>query len=188
MAVPIVGAIARVAGRAVIGGAGQAGKAAAMSALSSVFTSANVPKVDISMFGDKELQRKLNRLGQRGATKVVRQALRKAAKRAKDRVVQNLSGAPVQVRTGTLRQAFQATKIAGKTSRGFIRLGVVVPDRAALGITDPNSFYPYSVEYGHGNVPAHPYIRPAIDDHKSSEFAEIGRDIGRGIEKEASRG
>lgn len=151
-------------------------------------TAAQVPKVDIGLFGDRALQRKLNRLTTPRAKAVVRKALRKSAKRAQKRVVANLSGAPVNVRSGELRAAFKAAPIKSQGKRGLIRLGPVLPTREALGIgKDDAHYYPFAVEYGHAGAPAYPFVRPAVDDHRDSEFREIGRDIGKGIEAEARR-
>lgn len=156
--------------------------------VSRALRAAGVPEVHISFIGDRALQRKLNRLETRTAKKVVSAAFRKSAKRIRRRVVQNLSGNPVQVRRGELRRLFERAKIRGSSRRGRIRIGIVEPDRDELGITsgDPN-YWPYAVEYGHGGVPPHPYLRPAVDDHYDQEVAEIGRDIGAGIEREAKR-
>lgn len=144
--------------------------------------------VDISVLGDKELEKRLRRLEGKTQRKVVRQALRKSAKRIKTHVDTNLSGLKVNVLTGALREAFRNTPIKGATRRGVIRVGIPFPERELLGIapSDPH-YYPTAVEYGHGNVPPHPYLRPAVDEHKALEFTVIGRDIGKGIEREASR-
>jgi hypothetical protein len=144
--------------------------------------------VDVTVHGVRELERALLKLVGRAENKVIAQALRKSAVRARDRVVENLSGNKVQVQTGVLRGAFQKAKIRGSTKRGFIRRGVVFPERDQLGISadDPN-YYPIAVEYGHGNVDAYPYLRPAIDEHKASEYRLLARDIGAGIEKQAGK-
>ena len=146
------------------------------------------PKVDIALFGDKELQRKLNRLASNEAKKVVRAALRKGSRRVKDRVIQNLSGNKVNVRTGELINAFRNAKIRSEGNPRLIRIGVVLPSREELGIdSEAKYFYPFAIEYGHKRAPAHPYMRPAIDEHKDAEIAAIGRDIGKGIEKVARK-
>jgi hypothetical protein len=144
--------------------------------------------VDVTVHGVRELERALLKLIGRAENKVVAQALRKSAVRARARVVENLSGVKVQVQTGTLRQAFKKSKIRGSTKRGFIRRGVTFPERDHLGITpDDPYYYPTAVEYGHGSVDAYPYMRPAIDEHKASEYRLIARDIGKGIEKQAGK-
>lgn len=144
--------------------------------------------LDISVLGRKDLERALSRLESRTQKKVLRQALRKSAKRTQARVVDNLSGEKVGVITGQLREAFKKSKIRGATRRGTIRIGVEFPTRDALGIAaDDPHYYPTAVEFGHGNVPPYPYMRPAVDEHRTKEIAEIGRDVGKGIEREAGK-
>lgn len=149
--------------------------------------------VDISVIGARELERKLKKLDTRIQKKVVRQALRTSAKRVKKRVVNNLSNTRVMVQSGKLLNAFKNAKTKSFTRRYGIRIGHVLPSREELGIPAYQSgkkdagYYPYFVEYGHGDVPAHPFLRPAIDEHKNMEFHRIGRDIGRNIEREAGR-
>lgn len=144
--------------------------------------------VDIRVLGVPELEKALKRLEAKVQKKIVRQALRKSAKRTKDRIVDNLSGEKVQVRTGQLREAFKRAAIRGHTRRHLIRVGVVFPERDALGI-DPNDkhYYPMAVEFGHGKVRPYPFLRPAIDEHETAEKRRIGRDIGNGIEREAGK-
>ena len=86
----------------------------------SAFSAAGVPKVDISMLGDKELQRKLNRLASPRAKAVVRSAIRKAAKRAQRRMVTNLSGNPVGMDSGQLLAAIKGAKVANASTRATI--------------------------------------------------------------------
>ena len=69
-----------------------------------------------------------------------------------------------------------------------MRLGLELPQRSDLGIPEGDKYYyPLAVEYGHTNAPAHPYIRPAIDDYREEEFAKLASDIGKGIEREAAK-
>lgn len=144
--------------------------------------------VDVRVLGVPELEKALKRLEARTQKKIVRKALRESAKRTKARVIDNLSGNKVQVRTGQLREAFEKAPIRGSTRRGFIRVGVVFPERDALGIDAKDKhYYPTAVEYGHGSVPPYPFLRPAIDEHKEGEFRKIGKDIGDGIEREAGK-
>ncbi len=145
-------------------------------------------RVDISVLGDKELSAKLNRLAGKRAKSIVRSALRKAAKRTKSRIVQNLSGSPVGVVTGRTRAAFAATKIGAVRNRALIIQGVKLPTREALGIpSGDRNYYPNAIEYGHVGAPAKPFIRPAVDSNKDSEIRAIGKDIGAGLEREAKR-
>ena len=164
------------------------------SLIASTLGAAGVPKVDISMLGDKELQRKLNRLTGPRAKAVVRQAIRKSVKRAQKRMVAKLSGAPVNVDTGRLRAAIGSNKIENASSRYVVYLGVPMPTREELGIApSEKGYYPYSLEFGyvHGltgeKIRAYPWIRPSIDETEDSEKAQIGRDIGKGIERLARK-
>ncbi len=146
--------------------------------------------VDISVLGDKELERKLKRLAGAAQRKVVRQALRANAKRTHQRILGKIQGDPIKSRTGRLLAAWKATKPkAGKRSRSRLQVVVPLPDRSVLGLTDDQGYYPTALEYGRrdGSMPARPYIRPAVDEKRTEELRQIGRDIGRGIEREARK-
>lgn len=151
--------------------------------------------VDISILGDKALERKLAALGSPARQKkAVRPALRKSAKRIKAAMVQNLSGLVADPQTGALRAAMAKQKIiALRRSRGSIGVGIgqpefSMPGRADVGI-DPKDpyYYPRHVEYGHPGVAPRPYIRSAVDRNRDSELAKIGADIGKGTEKVAAK-
>lgn len=143
---------------------------------------------DLRLLGVPGLERKLKRLERATQRRIVRKALRESAKRVRVYVVTNLSGVKVNVDTGTLRDAFARGKIRGSTRRGVIRVGIQFPERDELGIhADDPYYYPTAVEYGHGKVPAYPYMRPAVDEHDTTERLLIGRAIGHGIEREAGR-
>ena len=163
------------------------------SLIASTLGAAGVPKVDISMLGDKELQRKLNRLTGPKAKTVVRSAIRKSAKRAQRRMVANLSGNPVGVDSGRLLAAIKGAKVANASSRGTLYYGVPLPTREQLGIPKKDrggkkaGYYPVILEYGTSRMAARPWMRPAIDDTADSEKAQIGRDIGKGIERLARK-
>lgn len=144
---------------------------------------------DLSLLGVKGMDRKLRRLEAKVQKSIVRKALRASAKRVRVYVVANLSGVKVNVDTGTLRDAFAKAKIRGTSRRGLIRIGLQYPERDDLGIpADSKYYYPTAVEYGHGDVRAYPYMRPAVDEHDTVERSLIGRDIGNGIKQAAGRG
>jgi len=142
--------------------------------------------VDISILGDKDLERKLSRIADKGQRKVVRAAIRKAATRARKRIVQNIQREGL-VDTGRMMQAFKKTKIvSASNNRNMIRVGPRLPTRSELGIdADAKGYYPTALEFGYALRPATPFIRPAIDEHKDEEIKVIGSDIGKGIEREA---
>ena len=123
-----------------------------------------MPYIDISLLGDKALQRKLNRLPQKIQKKVMRQALREGARPI---LAAAKTNAPVD--TGRMKASLKLR--SHKARRGNFGVEVRTGTRTELGIPEgATSYYPYSVEFGHGNVPAHPFMRPALDDNR--EVAE----------------
>jgi len=144
-------------------------------------------QVDISMIGDEVLQRRLSNLVGKTQKKIVRQALRKEAKETKKRIVSNIKILGL-IDSGTMLQAYQNTKVRSTSKRNFIRLGPENPKRDELGIrANDKYYYPYAVEFGHAGAKAHPFIRPAVDEYKTSSIKSIGRDIGSGIEREGRK-
>lgn len=147
-----------------------------------------MPKsIDISVLGDEALSKRLTALSFKVQRKLVSKVLRSAAKRAKQRIVHNLSGGIVQVQTGALLRAFERAPIRVQSSspRKRIRIGPEFPRREALGIaTDDRFYYPAALEYGHGRVRARPFLRESVDKHKTAEVARIAGEIGTLIERE----
>lgn len=145
--------------------------------------------VNIGMIGDKALQRKLGRMVDRAQKKIVRSAIRKGAKRTHERIIQNIRRKDL-IDSGDMLAAFQKTKIKSQSRkpRALIRIGPVWPERSDLGIhANDKYYYPMAVEFGHGNVPAKPFVRPAINDHKDDERRAIAGDIRTGIMAEARK-
>ncbi len=154
------------------------------------------PVIDISILGDKALERSLSQLHDRIQRKVVRQALRKSMKRANGYVVQNLSGIPVSPDTGRWLMAQSAQKpVVDGRSRTRIRLGIPYPTKEQLGIPAKDKFFwPNAIEYGttktrqgRGPLPAFAPVRRAINENTAKEHRLIGNEIGKGIEREARR-
>lgn len=145
--------------------------------------------IDISLLGEKALQQKLKKLPGVVQRKVVTRAMRNEAKRVKARVVHNLSGVKVGVVTGQTLAAFKRAKVrSGAHKRGTIRLGMVMPTREELRIPPgAKHFYVGAVEYGHKGAPPHPFIRPAVDEHKEQSRRALAAEIGRGIVREAKK-
>ena len=143
--------------------------------------------LSVRVVGDKEVQRRLNELDAKISKKIVRRIFRAHAKKVRERVVRNLSGFPVQRRTGTLQMAMMSAPIraASRRPRRLIRIGIAWPSRTELGIDagDPH-FYPAAVEYGHGTVPPKPFMRPAIDNYKSLDVWRITRALRAALRAE----
>ncbi len=75
---------------------------------------------------------------------------------------------------------------------GFLGIGVNLPSRAELGIRpDDKWYYPMAIEYGakgkRTHFPARSFMRTTADRYALQEYAQIGKDIGRAIEREAHR-
>lgn len=136
--------------------------------------------VELKLTGDRALARAMRRLESNAPRDVLEPALLSSAERIKARVVQNLSGSVVRVRSGELLQAFSQVKPRsyGK-SETKVRVGIPPPTRRALGIAaDDKSYYPYAIEFGHSRVPARSFLRSATDASARDEFVRIGNDIG----------
>jgi hypothetical protein len=133
------------------------------------------PVIDITMFGDKALERKLAKLPPVVQRKVVRKECRESAKRMKPRVV-----AAVPSKRGKLKQLVQNFRVrAGKQKRGSVYIGLTLPEERKDAIAI------FAVEYGSkdGKRAAQPFIRRTVNAHMEAEQRRIGQGIGRGIEK-----
>jgi len=138
--------------------------------------------IDIQMIGDKELQRKLRELPIAMERKIVRKALREAA-----RPVLAAAKALAPVLTGRMKAGMKLR--AEKAKRGHFGVQVVTPTRKELGIAgDDPYYYPMAVEVGTAKMPAHPFMRPALDANREKGIAIAAREIRAGIEAEARRG
>lgn len=141
--------------------------------------------VDIKMLGDKGLERMLRELPDKAQKKVVRQAMRATVKTLHKELIRR---APVLLGNVTdLKGAFAQQKVTpGKRSRDSITLGIPMPTREEVGI-EGDYYHPMHVEFGHGDVRAHPYIRPAVDENAEREKKAMGNKLKIGIPKEAAR-
>lgn len=142
--------------------------------------------VDIRLLGDKKLERLLRKLEPRVQKKVIRSAMRKAAKpvlaRAKTLV-------PVRTgkRSGPLIRGMKIKSL----KRSRFRVGVLLqtPTREELGLSaDDKYYYPSAIELGTSKTPAHPFFRNAMDQMRDVSMAIVRREIGNGIIREALRG
>ena len=159
--------------------------------------------IDIAVIGDKELQRKLKALDEKMQKKIVRKALRQAAKPV-------LSAARLLCpeNTGRLRASLKLK--VRRQKRGVFGVEVITGTRQELGIraNDPY-YYPAAVEFGHlvglrhrhreqkelrrlrkqGAlvVGAHPFLRPALEMNRSTGIAIAARVIASELKREAVR-
>jgi HK97 gp10 family phage protein len=113
----------------------------------------------IVVTGIKEIDRKLKELVPKIQRKVLRQAMRSGMKHVFQEALLR-----VRVLTGLLKKNIKLR--AMKRKRGRVGLLVQVKSDPGLSKTSKDGkryFYPASVEWGHGSVPPHPFMRPAYD-------------------------
>lgn len=135
--------------------------------------------IDISITGDKELQKKLARLDFALQRTIVRQSARLAMKPVKDRA-QSL----VPVDSGQLKQSI---KVMSKTRRGISRISVVTGTRPELGIDpDQKGYYPAALEFGYKAlngrfIAPKSFLRKALSDLQESVKNDLGQKINAKI-------
>jgi len=143
--------------------------------------------VDISVFGDKRLERALRELPVRIQNKVARKALRAGAKVIGDEARARVAVSSERTRPGRhLRDTIKVR--AMKRSRAKFGFNVQTGRRIELGIPpDEKSYYPFSLEYGTAKAAAQPYMRPALETKGPPALARIKQQIVSGIEIEAAK-
>lgn len=152
------------------------------------------PLVDISILGDKVLERKLAALAGPKQNRATGRSLKKSATRLKRATVAKVSGGFFKEPTGNLLGALKDTKTKQIKARSARRHGIVGavwlwPTRAALGLPQDGGYYPTALEYGYihaksgTHIPAKSYIRSTVNQNTSKEHAFLRREIGTQIER-----
>lgn len=108
----------------------------------------------------------------------------------------NMTGPIVNIDTGNLYQAFAKQDIISIFVKHGLRLGIPLPKRSDLNISDDDPhYYPTAVEYGHAGpkeesprTPPHPFIRKTVNDNMRKEWRAIGRQLARDISRLARKG
>lgn len=141
--------------------------------------------VNISLLGDKELERKFAQLDLKMQKKLAKAVIGKAIKpvlaKAKSLVPVG-EYPPGSGRTGgALKNSLHIKQVRGKGK--IIGSKVTTGTRKELGI-DPKekAYYPASVEYGHPGAAAKPYLRPAIDSQKGTLLEILASELGKLVE------
>ena len=147
------------------------------------------PAVDITLLGDKRLERMFREIPDKAQRTVVRSALRRVAKKVH---AETMSRVPVK--TGKLKAALAAeNKPRLKTFPKAVVYYLNLPRRDLLGIApDYPWYYPTHVEYGFVRqdgvtVPPHSYIRAAVDENLDVYHGMMRHDINKGIERTLRR-
>ncbi len=152
---------------------------------------------DISMLGDKDLERMFRKLPAAMQDKALRPAVKAGAELARKEAIRR-----VPVDTGRLKAAMSAMRIRTRLNKGILVAGLPFPDRSDLGISPSDeNFWPAAVEYGHAGpggaartgsgkrasgrrtkgvtkaVAPRPFLRPAIDENRERILRIIGASL-----------
>jgi HK97 gp10 family phage protein len=134
--------------------------------------------IDISVVGDRELQRKLRRLEVKLQKKIVRNAINRAILPVRDK-----AKSLVPVDSGLLKRSI---KRKTGVKKGIARARIVTGTRIQLGIpVDAKGYYPAAIEYG---VPsqgksANSFMRAAISALRTHVLQKTGDYIDEGIRR-----
>jgi hypothetical protein len=154
------------------------------------FKSAGIT-IDVSMLGDEELTRNLNKMEGMGRTGL----FAGAAKESMKPVLKDVQ-AGVPVDTGNLRKAFRVRSIKrmrGRRARGMIGARLLMPTREMVKIpANAKNYYPARQEFGfnHTNgtfVPAKRFMRDSLYRNRSVVFAAMRRNLWASIRKALTR-
>ncbi len=142
--------------------------------------------IDISLLGDKQLQKALNALPVKVEKKIVRQAFVKGARPILKSIRALVPGSGEK--HAMLRRGIKSR--AGKrTRRASISRFILLPTRAFLGIpASAEHYWPAAVEYGHvardgSFVAPRSFVRSGYDAKESEAFGIVKREIGDGVAK-----
>lgn len=137
--------------------------------------------IDISMIGDKGLERAFKRLPVALQKKGVRRAFTRAARPILKAVRSRVPGSGE--RHKALRSGIKS-RAGRRTRRGIIRRWILLPTRAELGIpADAKHYWPAALEYGHiagGGTFVAPrsYLRTGFDATEKLAEAIIRKELG----------
>jgi HK97 gp10 family phage protein len=143
-------------------------------------------KIDVDIAGMHELEQRLRELGPQLEKKVIRQALRAAARPVLDQARANL-GPPYRKtgkHTDPLRRGLKIRAL--RPRRGRFGVAVQTPTRAELGIpADSPWYYPAHIELGTRRTAAQPYLRNALAAKRQAARESIVQAIQAGIARVA---
>lgn len=140
--------------------------------------------INIGVLGDKKLQAKLSKLEKQVQRKIVRQAMRDAAKLVKAAGEARIAAiSPGDEGTGALRREGLKIRAVKRTRKGR-RIGVLVmtPTRSALGIPhDSPWYYPAILEFGDSRIQPARFLRGAKESSEAEALAVIKARIRSGV-------
>ena len=131
--------------------------------------------IDIKVTGDRETQMALNSLSRAMGNKIVIAALEVAGKPV---LASARSKAPTL--TTALKKSLHIEPVKTRKKIG-IRIATGRRDELPIWADDPY-YYPMAVEVGTANMPAHPYMRPALDENRQRCIDIAAYEIRKGVE------
>ncbi len=137
----------------------------------------------IVVTGLKQIDSKLKTLEPKIQKKILRQAMRSGMKLVAQEALMR-----VPVLTGLLKRNIKLRAMKRKRNR----VGLLVQVKSDPGFSKPYghgqvAWYPAAVEYGHGKVPPHPYMRPAFDIKGGSAREKTLHELLEGINREVEK-
>lgn len=130
-------------------------------------------KSTFGISGAKEMEKLLTELGPEVARRVGQTAVRAGAM-----VIVEEAKRLVPVRTGELRASITAVSVKTNEEKQVT---------AEIGFLKPTSRRAHLTEFGTATQAAHPFMRPAMDAKAGEALEEMGKVLGRGIDREAKK-
>lgn len=141
--------------------------------------------VTSKVIGAAEIEALLKQLPDKVARKVVGQSLRRGGtslvKRAKANLESNQS-----VDSGLLKSKIGVRQSKGKAAVGILKGSQTVTRKGRKPERATPTRYAHLIEFGTKNIPAKPFLRPALDEGGSEAIKIIGEAMGKGVMKEAT--
>ena len=131
--------------------------------------------IDIKVTGDRETQAALNSLTWAVGNRIVIEALEVAGQPVLASARQK-----VPVLTGKLKRTLGLYKLKTRKKIG-VRVSTGTREELGIAADDPY-YYPMAVEVGTAKAPAHPYLRPALDENRQRCIDIAAYEIRKGVE------
>jgi HK97 gp10 family phage protein len=131
----------------------------------------------VNISGVSEVNELLKQLPDKLSQKAIENSMAAGA-----RVIRNEAQRLVPVESGTLRDSITVARRA-KVGDAKTRIRGTV----YIGIKGAGRFYAHLVEFGHSGAPAHPFLRPAVDNKHEAALQVIGPKLGKEVEKQARK-
>jgi len=130
---------------------------------------------DLTIIGDKALERKLNAMDKKVAARNLKDALKESMEPVRD-----LSRRLAPTDSGLMKRSI---RIGTRSNRRGIAVFVRTGTRKQLKIpADAKYYYPAAIEYGTRTMPPRPFLRRALARLKNAVINRVGDAIRRKLE------